>query len=70
MGAVFQVFPAHDLFCHGEKLLLGIDPPGLDGGLAGNRVEQLVPDGVLAFPAAGQKVGGQAFHSFGGVIRA
>ena len=70
MGAVFQVFPAHDLLGHGEKLLLVVDPSGLDGGLAGHRVQQLVPDGILAFPPSGEKVGGKTFHSLGGVIRA
>ena len=52
MGAVFQVFPAHDLLGHGEKLLLVVDPAGLDGGLAGHGVEHDVT-GAIGIGAAG-----------------
>ena len=56
MGAVFQVFPALDLFGHGEKLLLIIDPPGLDGGLAGDGVQQVVAQAVRVERFSGQQI--------------
>ena len=70
MGAVFQILPLHDGLGHGVKLLLVRDPSGLDGGLAGDGVQQFIPDGILMLPAAVQQVGGQTLHRLGGVVRA
>ena len=39
VGAVFQIFPGHDRFGDGEKLLFVTDPAGLDGGFAGHGVQ-------------------------------
>ena len=59
MGAVLQILPGHDLLHKGQQFFFVVDPTGLDGGFAGNCMEQFVPDSFFLFPAAGQKIGGR-----------
>ena len=65
MGAVFQTFVRHDDLYQGKKLCFIIFPTGLDGGFAGDGVQDLVPDGIFSLPTAGKQVGSHGFHSFG-----
>ena len=64
MGTVFQILPGHDLPDQCQQFCLVIHPARLDGGLAGNCVENFIPDGGLFLPAAVLQVGGQRFDSF------
>ena len=51
MRAVFQILTGHYLLHESQKLFFVIDPAGLDGGLAGNSMQNLIPDGIRLFPA-------------------
>ena len=68
MGAVLQIITAHDFFHHGQKLGFIIFPAGFDGCLAGNGVQNFVPNGSGLFTAAAQQVSCHFFDSLGCVI--
>ena len=68
VGAVLQIVTAHDLLDNGQKLRFIILPAGLDGSLAGNGVQDFIPDGSGFFTATAQQISCHFFDSFGCVI--
>ena len=70
MGAVFQVVVFHDLLDKGQQLFFVAVPAGFDGGFAGYGLEHFVPDGVLAFPASAELIGGDGLQGIGGIFGA
>ena len=68
VGAVFQIFSCHDLSDQCQQFSFIIFPACLDGGFAGDGVEDLIPDGGVFLTAAGQEICCNFFHSLGSLF--